>query len=135
MSDLPNYLPGTVEMYGVKQEALQIPQGTDIVVPIDLTPFDGEQLAKFTLKAILKSDEKSDEIAWQGTLEDGGLVLQNGEYSVFVKLSSAKQLKTGTYYLGIAVERLPGNTGPVAQRLLVNEQTLCIRPSPISIHE
>ena len=98
MTDLPNYLPTTNEMYGGKQEARQYDQGTDINIKVLLD--DNVNPNEWYLFAVLKKDLNDDKITWNGTDHDG---IETTGKTTNIRITSAdsSHIKDGIYYLAI----------------------------------
>lgn len=130
MDELPNYLLATPEMYGVKQQSLEIPQSADIV--ISLIDACSDKLAELdpatsNVCAVLKDDVKCDAVQWYGDKDTGGIqYLGDGCYNVVIKHVVAATLPTGIYYLAVFYDNLVNNT---VRREILYEQTLSIRPT------
>ena len=127
-NDLPDYLPGNPEMYGVQQQADQYFQGTSIIIPAVLTD-NGLTVnySDYFIKVILKADLSSSTIVWYG-YENYGLFYNNGIATINIPANITSQLPFGVYYISI-VGKL--KTDPNRISILFNN-TISINPSAAS---
>lgn len=93
--DLPDYLPGHPEMYGVKQASASYNQGDciEIAIPIVADP-------RCTLAAYIKDDLASVPFLWVGK-QGEGVEVNLGRVTVKIKSSIANKFPSGIYYLSV----------------------------------
>ena len=135
MYDLPDYLPGTPPMYGVKQENCSSPQGLDLYIPLDFSESGISDFSGYTLEAILKDDKLSDAVVWFGHTTDGGLVLVDTTYYAYISLAQAITIPAGLYYLAVTAELTgDGAAAPVSNKTLLYEQEVSLRNTAASVN-
>lgn len=100
-SDLPNYLPGNPEMYGVRQQADQYFQGVDIIIEASLVENQSKvDYNDYSLKAVLKADLDSPTVVWYG-YPNYGVFFNNGKVQINIPANITRQLPAGVFYLTI----------------------------------
>lgn len=122
---LPNYLPATPAMYGVKQESLQYNQGTDIVIPAALLdngyPVNAND---YTLRVRVKDNTDDMLLIWSGEINYGIYVTANG-VTIRIPRDITLKMFAGIYYVAIegVSKRNPNHSSILFQTTISVNQT------------
>jgi hypothetical protein len=136
MNQLPDYLPSSPAMYGVKQQADQHLQGSSLSFSAAPTvagePADPEE---YTLKLSIKSSLNNERAIWQGYL-NYGMFIKDKQIEVRIPNTVTAHLPGGIYYIAIEGKRRTDPNDIVE----LFRKTLSIEPSaashyPIAVSE
>lgn len=125
MNQLPNYLPGIPEMYGVKQPAPEFSQGNDVVVEFELY-FNGEPIIDLTnwkLEAFVKKSLKANTVLWKAEI-DHYLYQKDKRSNVFMLRIPADKTSTflpGSYFFAVVGTQKVGSSQPFDRKITLHQ--------------
>lgn len=118
--ELPVFLPGYLQQYGVKTENPKHYQGDKLIINFPLPDAN-----TYVLRAYLVASLDSNEVIWAGTINNGIEIVQN---SININIKSAPEIPSGVYYLSVIGSKINNIEG---WETLINE-TITITPSAAS---